>query len=223
MEINKRMKVFEFDGPVFSFFSRVTEIVMLNIVTLIFCIPLITIGASITAAHYTALKMRREEGHVLSNFWRSFKENFKQSTGMWMCFVVYYGVSLVAYNIANKESDSTTYILKGFIMAMVLIVVFVYVWALPLQAKFINSVVGTLKTSFYMAFKYLIRTLFMMILNLLPIVTLVFIVLFTGMRGFGIWMMFGIALPIYLCAMMYNKIFEKMEEAILGKNQIEEE
>ena len=217
------MKVFDFDGPIISFLSRITELIMLNIVTFIFCIPLITIGAATTAAHYTALKMRREEGHVLRNFWNSFRMNFKQSTGIWLLLVVYYVVSIVAYNIANKESDSMAFMLQGFIMAILLIAMFLYVWVLPLQAKFVNSIIGTLKNSFYMAFKYFFRTLFMMFLNALPVGTLLLIMFLTGMRGFSLWLMFGSAVPIYLCAMMYDKIFEKMEELILGNIQIETE
>ena len=54
------MKGFSYDGPIMSFLSRVADILILNVLTLVFSIPLITIGAATTAAHYTALKMRRE-------------------------------------------------------------------------------------------------------------------------------------------------------------------
>lgn len=41
---------------------------LLNLLTIVCCLPVVTMGASITAAHYTALKIRRNEGHVISNF-----------------------------------------------------------------------------------------------------------------------------------------------------------
>ena len=100
------MKGFSYDGPIMSFLSRVADILILNVLTLIFSIPLITIGAATTAAHYTALKMRREEGHVLSCFWKSFKMNLKQSTGIWLIFAVYGLLSLMSYNIAANMSGT---------------------------------------------------------------------------------------------------------------------
>ena len=74
-----------------------------------------------------------------------------------------------------------------------------------------------------MAFKYFFRTLLMLLLNLLPVGTLVVIIFFIGMRAMGVWLLFGIATPIYWCAMIYDKVFEKLEEMILEKKQTEEE
>ena len=90
------MKFFSYDSPIMSFLSKVADLLFLNILTLIFSIPLITIGAATTAAHYTALKIHREEGHVWSSFWKSFKENLGQSTGIWLIFVVYWLVSVMS-------------------------------------------------------------------------------------------------------------------------------
>ena len=217
------MKGFSYDGPIMSFLSKVADLLFLNVLTLIFSIPLITIGAATTAAHYTALKIRREEGHVWSCFWKSFKENLKQSTGIWLIFVIYCLVSFMAYNIAIQIGGTIAVMVQGVIMATLILTVFLYVWVMPLQARFINPIIGTFKNAFYMAFKYFFRTLLMALLNLLPVGMLVVIIFFMGMRGMGIWLVFGIAAPIYWCAMMYDKVFEKLEEMILEKNQTEEE
>ena len=215
------MKGFSYDGPIMSFLSRVADILILNVLTLIFNIPLITIGAATTAAHYTALKMRREEGHVLSCFWKSFKMNLKQSTGIWLIFVAYGFVSVLSYNIAANMSSTMGALAQGVIMATLLLSAFIYVWVMPLQARFINSVKGTFKNAFYMAFKYFFRTLLMVLLNALPVGTLVAIIFFAGMRGMSIWLLFGIAVPIYWCAMTYDKVFEKLEEMVIEKTESE--
>ena len=217
------MKGFSYDGPIMSFLSRVADILILNVLTLIFSIPLITIGAATTAAHYTALKMRREEGHVLSCFWKSFKENLKQSTGIWLIFVAYGFVSVLSYSIATNMSGKMATIIQGIIMATLILSAFLYVWVMPLQARFINPIKGTFKNAFYMAFKYFFRTLLMVLLNAIPVGSLALIFLVTGLRGLGIWLIFGIAAPIYWCAMTFDKVFEKLEEMILEKNQTEEE
>ena len=216
------MKGFSYDGPIMSFLSKVADLLILNVLTLIFSIPLITIGAATTAAHYTALKIRREEGHVLSCFWKSFKMNLKQSTGIWLMFVVYWVVSLMSYNIATQMGSKIAVAIQGIVMATLILSALLYAWVMPLQARFINPIKGTFKNAFYMSFKYFFRTLLMLLLNLLPVGTLVVIIFFIGMRGLGIWLLFGIAAPIYWCAMTYDKVFEKLEEMILENEQEEQ-
>ena len=217
------MRFFDYDSPLMSFLTKVSDLFFLNILTIVFSIPLITIGAATTAAHYPALKIRREEGHVWSCFWKSFKENLKQSTGIWLIFVVFSIMSLFSYIIVANMSSTIAPIIQGVIMTTLILMVILYAWVMPLQARFINSIMATFKNAFYMAFKYFFRTLLMLILNLLPVGTLVAVILFTGMRGLGIWLLFGIAAPIYWCAMTYDKVFEKLEEMILENQQIEEE
>lgn len=213
------MKFLSYDGPVMGFLSKVADLLFLNILTLIFSIPLITIGASVTAAHYTALKIRREEGHVWSCFWKSFKENLKQSTGIWLIFAVYCLVSVMSYNIAVNMSGTIAVVVQGVIMATLILTVLLYVWVMPLQSRFINPILATFKNAFYMAFKHFFRTLLMVLLNLLPVGTLVLCFMLTGMQGLGIWLLFGIAAPIYWCAMTYDKVFEKLEEMILEQQE----
>lgn len=61
----------------------------------------------------------------------------------------------------------------------------------------------------------------MVVLNVMPIGLLVFIVFTFGFRGFSLWILFGISVPIYGCALLYDKVFEKLEEQIIEKSQCE--
>ena len=217
------MKFFNYDSPIMSFLSRVADLFILNILTLIFSIPLIAIGAATTAAHYTALKMHREEGHVLSCFWKSFKMNFKQSTGIWFIFIAYSVISVVAYLFYGNMNNKISSAFQGVLMATLIFAAFLYAWVLPLQSRFVNTIGTTLKNAFYMAFRYFFRTLLMVVLNLLPVGTILCIIFLVGLRGFPIWLLFGISVPIYWCAMLYDKIFEKLEEMIVDDSETETE
>ena len=58
-----------------------TDLMILNIVTLLMCLPVITAGAALTGMHYVLLKMVREqEGYIVPSFFRSFKRNLLQAT-----------------------------------------------------------------------------------------------------------------------------------------------
>lgn len=61
--------------------GRAADLMILNIVFIICCLPIVTIGASLTALHYVTLKMvRNEESYIVKSFFKSFKQNFKQAT-----------------------------------------------------------------------------------------------------------------------------------------------
>ena len=81
--------LFNMDSPIMRFLSRVCDIMILNILCIVFCIPIITAGASVTAMYTVTLKMvRGEESYIFKGFLKAFKENFKQSTIIWLILLV---------------------------------------------------------------------------------------------------------------------------------------
>ena len=78
-------RIFSLDSPLFSFLNKVADLILLNILTMICCLPIITIGASMTALHYVVLKMvRDEESYIVRSYFKSFRQNFKQATIIWL-------------------------------------------------------------------------------------------------------------------------------------------
>ena len=60
------MKLFDLDSPLTQALNKVADLLWLNVLTMICCIPVVTAGASLTALHYMALKMARNEECYLS-------------------------------------------------------------------------------------------------------------------------------------------------------------
>ena len=82
-------KLFDLDNPFFRFISKLVDVIWLNILWLIFSIPMVTIGASTTAMFSVTMKMARDkEGYVFQGFWKAFKENFKQATIIWIILLI---------------------------------------------------------------------------------------------------------------------------------------
>lgn len=205
--------LFSYDSGIMSFLGKMADLIILNFVAMICCIPIITAGASLTAAHYVALKVRRGEGYVLSNFWKSFKENLKQSTVMWMLFLIHLLLAIFSTMILSGGSGTFNSVMQGIIFAALLFSAFIFLWALPLQSKFVNTIGGTIKNAFVLSFKHVFRTVYMLIVCVLPILLLFLL----SVRWWSLLILFGISLPTYLCAIMYDKIFEKYEDAILAE------
>ena len=72
-------RIFDMDSPLMRILNKFADLMWLNILTLICCIPIVTIGPALSAAHYVELKMyRNEEGYITRDFFKAFKVNFKQ-------------------------------------------------------------------------------------------------------------------------------------------------
>ena len=81
--------LFSYDSKFFIVLGKVSNIVILNLLFLISCIPIITIGTSITATYFVAMKIvRDEETYIVKEFIIRFKENFVKSTKIWFIMIV---------------------------------------------------------------------------------------------------------------------------------------
>lgn len=199
-------RILDYENPIFRFMSRLVDLLILNALTLAGCIPVVTIGASITAAHYTALKLHRGESYVWRNFWKSFKENLKQSTIIWLLFVAFFVVEYLAFiTLSNGEAEGAM-TMQGCILATAVFGVCFMLWAFPMQSKFENSIGKTLCNAFVATYKHIFRTVLMLAVGVLPFLL--------NINWFGVLLLYGFSVPIYLCAMIYNKPFQKMEEVV---------
>ena len=154
----------------FSYDSRFTQVLMklvyssyLSILWFICSIPIFTIGASTTALYYTCLKIvRNEEGNVTKTFFKSFKENFRQATVIWLIlfaigsflafdFYVLYNLRL---NTAMPMAAFWT-ILLAILIGAIIIYLIVLFMIFPLQASVINTTPNMFKNAFLIGTHYL--------------------------------------------------------------------
>ena len=89
---------FNYDNPVWRFIGKLGDLVLLNLLWLVCCIPVFTAGAATTAVYYVTLKLvRDEDDSTIKSFFRSFIQNFKQATAIWLLILL--AGSLVAFDL----------------------------------------------------------------------------------------------------------------------------
>ena len=175
-------KVFNFEGPVFTFLSRLADLFWLNLLYILCCIPVITAGAATTALYYVTLKMAKdEEGYITKSYFKSFKENFVQATLIWIVFLVIFVVMFMDFRIANggsmaevlkSSTVSDVVIVAVGVMTIVLMMTLVYVF--PLLAQFDNTVVNTIKNAFLISIRHLPYTFLLLVITAIPYVLIWF-------------------------------------------------
>lgn len=208
------MKLFDLDSPLMNILNKMADLMWLNILTLICCIPIVTAGASLTAMHYMALKIvRNEECYITRGFFKSFKENFKQATAIWFLLLLAAGVIAGDFYILTETEIEINNIIKIIILAATVLVLFTATFVFPVLAKFDNTVKRTLKNAFVMSILQFPKTILMIVLGIVPWVAGALIY-----QMIPIVFLFGFSVPAWVSAMLYNKFFQKLEDQILEAN-----
>ncbi len=201
------MKFLNPDSKFMAVLNKISDVMILNLITLVMCVPIITAGAALTAKDYMCYKLvKNEEGGILKGFFHSFKQNFKQATIIWLVMMVVMGIAgfdmLFAYGLEGEGTG----IVRAIMMAAGFFVFIACIMIFPVLARFDNTIKGTVKSGIHMTVAILPRAVLMGILYIIPPVVGLF-----WFASVPVVFLFGIAGPGYLSAMLYRSAFEKIE------------
>ncbi len=202
--------MFNLDGKFFGVLSRLADLVILNILFWMCCLPVVTIGASITALYAVTKKMAEDrEGYIFKGFFVAFKDNFRQSTIMWLILLVPVVIVSVDLHISNlmKAGIAQTFF-KGFLLLAWLLIVFEMIYAFALQSTFENTVKNTLKNALLISLVHTPQSLVMAFLALSPFIALLYFGEFFGTELLVI-LLIWFSGTAYLNSLMLIKIFKK--------------
>lgn len=203
------MNIFSMDSMLGRVLYWIADIFILNILWIIFSLPIFTIGASTTALYYSMMqRQRRDESYIHKNFIKAFKENFKQSTILWLIMILVALVLFADLRIGLFFNINQNLLIgKIFIVVSVILMIpylFVLLYIFPIQAKFENTIKDNLKNAILMAIGHLGYTL------LLLMIVATFVVLTLFSRTFiGVEILLGVGLYAYLTSNVYITIFRK--------------
>ena len=163
-------RFFNMDNKFFVFMGRVADLLLLNFLCILCCIPVVTAGASITALYYVTLKMARdEESYIARSFFRSFKQNFKQATIINIIMLLTAAVLFIDLRIARAGSGAMYKGLFSLFIAFALIYAMILLYIYPILSKFFNSVKNTFVNAFLMSVRHLPLTLLMLVISASPL------------------------------------------------------
>lgn len=196
------------DNIVRKALQKMAALMYLNFLTVIFCLPIITAGASLTAMHNVLLKIvRNEEEFIRKSFVKSFKVNFKQATIIWLVMLIIVAVFVSDIFLVRGMSGSFP---PSMVVMLIVAIFFAFMMAqyvFPLLSHFENTIGGTVKNAFILVFAEFPKTFLMTCASLSP---LLFIYIL-GFRAIPTLVLFGLSVPGALRALCYNKAFKKLE------------
>lgn len=196
---------FNLDGPFMRAMRDLMNLVILNLLTLVFCLPVVTAGASLAAMHYVLMQMLDDaEGHIAGTFWKQFRGNLKNATPITLIYLLA-GIILYLEYQAFPKGSAESRIIRILVYAAAFVLLALFVWIFPLTAKFVYSLGGAFHNALYLAVKKFPRTLVMMAFT--AVIPWLF---FELPRLWPLMILIGISLPAYLSALFYFPVFRKI-------------
>ena len=203
------MGIFSPDSEFMLAVGKIADYVILNLLCVLFSIPIVTAGAAMTAKFYVAMKMTRgEEPQVLQAFLKSFRENLKQVTGIWVIALMI--GAIVAwdwYSILFGKSQGMFFAGKIIFLVMTILLWSVVYNIFPFLARFHMSTKEAIKGSLVFTFLNLPRMVVILLVTVLPYVIEAWYLEW----GLAIWL-FCTTVTLYYVSKMYVTEFRKIEE-----------
>ena len=194
-------RLFDMEGPVITFLARITDYMLLNLLFIVCCIPVVTIGASITALHYVIFKevFDQEEPGIFKTFFKAFGQNFKQATAIWLGVLAV--AAIIALDVKILTADGAH--LTGWFLALIIVVaiaVFVIaMYSLALTARFENTMRQTIKNAMLMSIRHAPKSVVMMLVYLSPFALVMW----------QAWGIMAVLLVGFSCAVYINSFVRK--------------
>ena len=196
---------FNYDNSVWRFIAKLWDVLILNLLWTICCIPIVTIGASTTALYYVMLKVADDsDSHHFRQFFKSFKMNFRQSTIIWLIMLVVGAVIAVDIRFF-LTSGIVSGVVKNIIVylllvgAVVYLIVFLYVF--PLQSRFYNKIKVTFTNALLMSVRHFPQTLLMLAADGL--------IVYLTLTRFPLLLLWEVGLIAFVNSFVFNRIFSK--------------
>ena len=196
--------IFNMENPVWQFIGRLIDVVVLNFLWFICCIPIVTFGPATVSLHYSLMKtVKGENTKYVRNFFKTMKENMSSAIPVGLIMLII--GALIVYSIlfyqVNAAAGSAMMFLKWFAIGFGIIWLFTFQWVWALSSRFVNTTFQTIKNALLLSLGNFPWTLLMIVILLIPAAVLYF-------ANFIPILIFGYGLVVYLDAYILNHVLD---------------
>ncbi len=193
------------------------DLMILNILWLIFSLPVVTIGPATSALCCVSLKLARDEPvATIRTFFDAFTRNFLQAAVLGLIGL---GAAVVAaadllYAAALEGAYRALFLTVAVIVSA--LTLSFWAWAFALHAAYRNTVAGYIKNALSLAFVSPVRTALIWLGFALP--ALLFLWLpFVAVTYIGfLYILFTVSAPAYAAAFQQVRVFDRIGDAAKG-------
>ncbi len=205
------MKLFQKDSPWIRLIDNFGNLTLLNLLYLLFCLPIVTIGPATTALYSCTLCMARHEPLELSRFRRAFRQDFVLSLKAWLMLLAVGALLAADYFLLRKRPELPS-ILSYLLYILCFFTACLWLYLFPLIARFTNSLGQYVRLALALALRNLPRTLLMLAMTALPGI-LFLLNAELALRLMIFWILFAVAMTAYFNSLLMRRSFAALENS----------
>lgn len=168
--------IFNLESPLWNILNKITDVIILSLLFIVTSIPVVTIGASLTAMYYQMFRLSENtEGNIVKGYFKSFAENFKKATPVWLiCLLAGAFLAGDLYICIKMRMPAATFFMAVISVLAVFYVMFI-TYLFPLLSRCIADTKKIVFMAFMMSVKELPRTIFLIFITGIMIAVGVFV------------------------------------------------
>lgn len=208
--------IFRWDSPLMRFMMQITNLICLNVLWLLCCLPVVTAGAATTAMYYVLFQhITKQDDAVLKPFFKAFKENFRVVTPVWILHLLVGAVLAAEVFYMSRGAERWLQVIFGILL-------FVYAgvsaWLYPILARYDTPWKKALLNSVALSTRHIFSTLCVVILNAVPVALILFAPEAFWKTVF-LWTVGGFSLIGYLCGRILLPVLARYEPRPVTEDQ----
>lgn len=212
--------LFSADSVLMRGLTRLADIMILNLIFIATSIPVVTLGASLTALNFTAMRIATGKcNSVTADYYRSFRRNFRQATVIGLLLALFAGALAAWYAVIPSLElgglAEFALLIAWYVLAFNFAVAALFVF--PYLASFEGSTREVLRNARLLSWKHPFTALAaLMVIVLCCGIT----VLYPQATGYGLfWLAVGFAGIAVANGHLFTRVFEKYIAAAAASNQ----
>lgn len=205
--------LFSLDNPLVQLLTRLADLILLSLLCLVCCLPVVTIGAAITAAEKTATDLTFDQcSGVTKTFFHAFRTNFKQATIVWVAALVVLTSLVCDYILLRLYFEGTVFVILMCLVALfAFLVLAILAYFFPLLARYENTLQEHIRNAVILSIYKFPKTIVMVLLHIVPVLLFLFAPT-TFLYTLLFWILMGFGFETQVDAMLLKPVFEELEK-----------
>ena len=196
------------DNTAAALLNRLMDLILVNLLFVVCCVPVVTIGAAATAMYDVCMRLAlREEPDIIRAFFHCFRQNLKRAVVLFLGAVSAGAFLAVDFWCAARWDSPLRFISQVVILSASYFYIALVSHVFPVLAWFGEPVSQTVRHAFFLAMRNGIYTVFVMVMDLLPFL-MFFLMPWIFWRFLFLWLTAGFAVLAYLNALHLVRLFD---------------
>ena len=129
--------LFDVENKVWQFLNKMTDLILLSVLSMAFSIPIVTAGAARCGFYYGAMRLHEDlDGGIWSDFWYGFCTSLGKGTVLWMLQLGSTAVLLVNFWIGLHMDSAVAVGLVVLSAVTLLLTCAAFFYAYPIAARY---------------------------------------------------------------------------------------